>query len=82
MISGEALFIGSGAQVYGDVVRSRTTGANRFAPPHLNRISAAAVAVLARRQAMAGEITDALCLNPVYLRRSEAEEKEMENIDR
>jgi len=82
IIAGEAIFIGSGAQVYGDVVRSRTTGTNLFAPPHLHRISAAAVAVLARRQATAGETTDALRLFPVYLRRSEAEENEMENIDR
>jgi len=81
-IAGDALFVGSGAKVYGDLVCTRPGGRSYFAAPHLHRISAAAVGVIARRRSQAGEHVDAMRLTPLYLRRPEAEEKILVNIDR
>jgi len=82
LIAGDALFIGSGVPVYEDVICARTTGRNYFAAPHLHRISAAAVGVIAWGRSRDGELTDHIRLSPMYIRRSEAEEKEIASVDR
>ena len=76
MITGEAVFIGTGALKYGDAVRRRLGDRGCFAAHHLHQVRAAAVGALAVRKAAAGELTDAVKLVPLYLRRSEAEERD------
>jgi len=75
MIEGDVLFVGTGAVKYGDVIRRRLMGRGFFVADHLHQVHAAAVGALAVRRAHAGGMTDAVKVVPLYLRRSEAEEK-------
>jgi tRNA threonylcarbamoyladenosine biosynthesis protein TsaB len=75
LIAGDTLFIGSGALKYEDVIRRRLGGRGSFVASHLHQVHAAAVGALAWRKVQAGEMTDAVKVMPLYLRRSEAEEK-------
>ena len=68
-IEGDAVFVGSGAGVYQELICARPQGRSLFAPPHLHRISAAAAGIVARRKAEAGDLLPAVQLAPVYLRR-------------
>jgi len=75
LIAGDAVFIGTGAVKYGDIIRRRLVGRGYFVVDHLHQVHASAVGALAGRKALAGGLTDAVKLIPLYLRRSEAEEK-------
>jgi tRNA threonylcarbamoyladenosine biosynthesis protein TsaB len=75
LIAGETVFIGTGAVKYGDSIRRGFAGRGYFVVDYLHQIHASAVGVLAGRKALAGGLTDAVKLIPLYLRRSEAEEK-------
>jgi len=75
LIAGETVFIGTGAVKYGDIIRRKLGGRGHFVVDHLQQVRASAVGVLAGRKALAGGLTDAVKLIPLYLRRSEAEEK-------
>lgn len=75
LIAGDAVFIGSGAVKYGDVIRRRLAGRCHFTAPYSHHIHASAVGALARKKIHAGGMTDAVKVIPLYLRRSEAEEK-------
>ncbi|MFA5180396.1 MAG: tRNA (adenosine(37)-N6)-threonylcarbamoyltransferase complex dimerization subunit type 1 TsaB [Syntrophales bacterium] len=75
LIGGDALFIGTGALKYGDLIRRKLAGRGSFAADHLHQVHASATGVLAVRRAIAGDVTDAVKIIPLYLRRSEAEEK-------
>jgi len=75
LIAGETVFIGTGAVKYGDSIRRKLGGRCHFLIDHIQQIHASAVGVLAGRKALAGGLTDAVRLMPLYLRRSEAEEK-------
>jgi tRNA threonylcarbamoyladenosine biosynthesis protein TsaB len=75
LIEGDAIFIGSGAVKYGDVIRRRLGARGEGVIEHLHQVHAAAVGALAWRKVHAGGMTDAVKLIPLYLRRSEAEEK-------
>jgi len=68
-IEGDAVFVGSGAGVYQELISARSEGRSLFAPLHFHRISAAAVGIVARRKAEAGDLLPAVQLAPVYLRR-------------
>jgi tRNA threonylcarbamoyladenosine biosynthesis protein TsaB len=72
-LSGPVLFAGDGARLYrGEVVAALGEEA-RFAPSHLDRPSAAAVAVLGLFRLERGETEDLVNAEPIYLRKSEAE---------
>ena len=75
LIGGDAVFIGTGAVKYGEIIQRKLAGRSYFVVGHLHQVHASAVGVLAGRKALAGEMTDAVKLIPLYLRRSEAEEK-------
>lgn len=75
LIGGDAVFIGTGALKYGDIIRRKLAGRGSFAADHLHQVHASAAGVLAGRKVLAGGMTDAVKLIPLYLRRSEAEEK-------
>jgi tRNA threonylcarbamoyladenosine biosynthesis protein TsaB len=75
LIAGDTVFIGSGAVKYGDVIRRKLAGRCYFVAGHLHQIHAVAVGALAVRKIQAGGMTDAVNVIPLYLRRSEAEEK-------
>jgi tRNA threonylcarbamoyladenosine biosynthesis protein TsaB len=81
MIEGDALFIGTGALKYGDLIRRKTAGRGTLATFHLNRVHASAVGMLAFTKALEGSVTDAVKIVPLYLRRSEAEEKKIASVD-
>lgn len=74
-ITGDTVFIGTGAVKYEDMIRRRLAGRAYFVVEHLHQVHASAVGALAGRKALSGEMTDAVKLIPLYLRRSEAEEK-------
>lgn len=72
-ISGDALFAGSGAVAYREVIEGAFSGSARFAPANLNTIGAGGVALLAfERLSIAGESFDD-SLKPRYIRKSDAE---------
>jgi len=75
LIGGDAVFIGTGAVKYGEIIRRKLAGRSCFVVDHLHQVYASAVGILGGRKALAGEMTDAVKLIPLYLRRSEAEEK-------
>ncbi|MCK9390938.1 MAG: tRNA (adenosine(37)-N6)-threonylcarbamoyltransferase complex dimerization subunit type 1 TsaB [Syntrophales bacterium] len=81
LIVGETVFIGTGAVKYRDIIQRRLSGKAYFVVGHLHQVHASAVGVLAGRKALAGGLTDAVKLVPLYLRRSEAEEKWIASVD-
>jgi tRNA threonylcarbamoyladenosine biosynthesis protein TsaB len=74
-IEGETVFTGTGAIKYRDIIQRGLAGKGFFVVDHRNQVHASTVGVLAGRKALAGGLTDAVKLIPLYLRRSEAEEK-------
>ncbi|MFA6413431.1 MAG: tRNA (adenosine(37)-N6)-threonylcarbamoyltransferase complex dimerization subunit type 1 TsaB [Syntrophales bacterium] len=75
LIEGETVFTGTGAVKYRDIIQRGLAGKGYFVVDHRNQVHASTVGVLAGRKARAGGLTDAVKLTPLYLRRSEAEEK-------
>lgn len=74
-LTGPVLFVGDGARLYRREIVAELGGAARFAPPPLDRPSAAAVAALGLFKLERGESEDLVRAEPVYLRKSEAELK-------
>lgn len=72
-ITGETLFIGTGALVYRSLIVRQLAGRAHFVPAFLNLPRAAAAAALAWHEWQAGRTCSADELLPVYLRPSEAE---------
>lgn len=69
----DTYFIGDGALLYRDVIRTSAPGAV-FAPAYLGYPRAAALAAEALAQWASGVSGDAGAVNPVYLRKSQPEE--------
>ncbi len=69
------LFLGEGATVYRDNIREIFGQQALFAPLHAFHPRAATVAFLGWQKLQRGETDDPITLEPVYLRRSEAEIK-------
>ena len=67
------IFLGDGVPVYGDKIASSITVPYRFAPPHMSRQRAAAVAVLAAKYYKEGNTVSAADHKPMYLRASQPE---------
>lgn len=71
-------FLGDGVPVYHDVIQTELSNEYHFAPAHLSRQRAAAVAVLGMKYYRQGKKVTAAQYSPVYLRKSQAE-REREN---
>lgn len=84
----EVIFLGDGVPVFKSVIEERLKTPFAFAPAHLNRQRAAAVAALAEIYYSEGRTVSAGEHRPEYLRLSQAErerlanEKQAENMDR
>lgn len=74
-------FLGDGVPVYQNVIREEFSGNFSFAPAHLSRQRAAAVAVLGERYYQAGKVETAAEHKPVYLRKSQAERERAERLN-
>lgn len=72
-IEGPCLFVGNGAALYRERIEKCMGGLARFAPPVMNAIRGAMVAHLGYRQFAAGSAEDARALQPIYIRRPDAE---------
>lgn len=70
---GQFVFGGDGAEIHRETILEVLGSRARLAPPHSRLPRAASVADLGRRRLEAGGGDDAFGLNPLYLRRSEAE---------
>ncbi len=77
----EVIFLGDGADAYKQILESSVTVPLRFAPAHLNRQSAASVAVLGSKMYAEGAYVNADDHSPVYLRVSQAEREGAKNFD-
>lgn len=71
-------FLGDGVPVFKKILKEQINVPYTFAPPHLNRQRAGAVAVLAEQYYMQGKVVDAALHKPEYLRLSQAERERME----
>ena len=66
-------FLGDGVPVYKDKIEEAATVPVRFAPPHMSRQRAGALAVLAMQYFEEGKVVSAADHKPEYLRMSQAE---------
>lgn len=69
----EVIFLGDGVPVYREMLKGLMTVPYQFAPAHLNRQRASAVAALAMEYVRAGKLETAAEHRPEYLRMSQAE---------
>ncbi|MCD7826789.1 MAG: tRNA (adenosine(37)-N6)-threonylcarbamoyltransferase complex dimerization subunit type 1 TsaB [Clostridiaceae bacterium] len=69
----EVLFLGDGVPVYEPAIREQLTVSYQFAPVHMNRQSAGAVAALGKIYFEQGKTETGREHKPVYLRQSQAE---------
>lgn len=74
-------FLGDGVPVYEEIIREEIVNEYRFAPCHLSRQRAAAVAALGERYYHQGRIETAAEHRPVYLRKSQAEREREEKLN-
>lgn len=74
----EVVYLGDGVPVYREKLMEMTKAEYQFAPAHMNRQKAGAVASLAQVYAKEGRIQTAMEHEPVYLRLSQAERERME----
>ncbi|MBQ4529741.1 MAG: tRNA (adenosine(37)-N6)-threonylcarbamoyltransferase complex dimerization subunit type 1 TsaB [Lachnospiraceae bacterium] len=74
----EVIFLGDGVPVYEEIVKENTEVNYIFAPAHMNRQRAGAVAVLAQSYVKEGKIETAAEHMPDYLRLSQAERERLE----
>lgn len=81
-IGRNVLFLGDAVPVYQDVIMANIDVPVRFAPPHMSRQRASALAVMAMNYIKAGKIESAAEHSPIYLRLSQAERERMEAQNR
>jgi len=74
-VSGTTIFSGEGATIFRDPIRETLGDQALFAPSHLAHPDAAAVARLGLSALQRGEYAEPFGIEPIYLRRSEAEIK-------
>ena len=72
------IFLGDGVPVFKDQIRERLTVPFSFAPAHVNRQRAAAVAALGARYFAEGKMESSDDYRPDYLRKSQAEREREE----
>lgn len=78
----KAVFLGDGVPVFADRIGEKITVPFSFAPVHLNKQKAGAVAALASVYYKAGKIQTAAQHRPEYLRVSQAERERAERLKR
>ena len=78
----EVIFLGDGVPVYRELLRELMTVPYQFAPAHLNRQRASAIAALAMEYVRAGKTETAAEHAPDYLRPSQAERERAEALRR
>lgn len=71
----EVIFLGDGVPVYREKIEELITVSHRYAPAHMNKQRAGAVAVLAEKYFREGKTETAAEHQPVYLRMSQAEQE-------
>lgn len=71
-------FLGDGVEVFGDMLKERLVQEPGFAPAHLNKQHAGAVAYLGQKLYLAGEFETANEHRPDYLRLSQAERERLD----
>lgn len=81
-LGGPAVFLGDGVPVYREELERTMTVPYRFAPAHVNRQRASAVAVLAMQYVREGRTETAAEHTPDYLRPSQAERERAEMLKR
>lgn len=69
----KVIFCGDAVQIHNDRIKSRTDEKWETAPCHMLLPRASSVAYSALKRALKGDFDDAYTLNPVYLRKSQAE---------
>ena len=74
-------FLGDGVPVYEEIIREEAVNEYQFAPCHLSRQRAAAVAALGECYYHQGKIETAAEHRPVYLRKSQAEREREEKLN-
>ncbi len=74
----EVVFLGDGVPVFEEYIKEHCTVPYRFAPAHMNKQRAAALAVLAQRYYAEGKVQTAAEHRPDYLRLSQAERERLE----
>lgn len=74
----EVIFLGDGVSVYKDVIEKEIKVPYYFAPAHVNKQRAAAVAVLGAKYYAQGRMESAEAHRPEYLRLSQAERERKE----
>jgi tRNA threonylcarbamoyl adenosine modification protein YeaZ len=79
-LGNEVIFLGDGVPVYQELLKTVMKVPYRFAPAHLNRQRAAAVAALAVQYVKEGRIETAAEHQPDYLRLSQAERERAEAL--
>ncbi|MCI9210872.1 MAG: tRNA (adenosine(37)-N6)-threonylcarbamoyltransferase complex dimerization subunit type 1 TsaB [Eubacterium sp.] len=79
-IGGPVVFLGDGVSVFRDYIKEHITVTYTFAPPHLNKQRAGAVAALAGKYFKEGKTVCAEEHVPEYLRLSQAERERMEKL--
>ncbi|MGN0436991.1 MAG: tRNA (adenosine(37)-N6)-threonylcarbamoyltransferase complex dimerization subunit type 1 TsaB [Lachnospiraceae bacterium] len=80
-IGQNVIFLGDGVDVYRDVVMEKITVPYSFAPSHLNKQRAGAVAVRGLQYLKQGLVENADDFSPEYLRVSQAERERMNKDD-
>jgi tRNA threonylcarbamoyladenosine biosynthesis protein TsaB len=78
----KVIFLGDGVPVYKKQIEEKITVPFLFAPAHLNRQRAAAVAVLGGRYYEEGKTLTAAEHSPVYLRKPQAERERAEPLSK
>lgn len=74
-IKGPVIFIGEGARLYRDIIRSIKGTDAIFVPSYSDVPSPSVVAYLGLKKALKGDFADPVTITPFYIRRSEAEIK-------
>jgi tRNA threonylcarbamoyladenosine biosynthesis protein TsaB len=69
----ETIFLGDGAEVYGELIEEQWGEKALFAPPHLRFLRGSTVAELGLGRIMQGEGDDISSMIPIYVRPSDAE---------
>ncbi|MDO4454028.1 MAG: tRNA (adenosine(37)-N6)-threonylcarbamoyltransferase complex dimerization subunit type 1 TsaB [Eubacteriales bacterium] len=78
----EVIFLGDGVSVYKKVIEQQCSVPYSFAPAHVNKQRAGALAALAQQYFREGKTEDAADHKPDYLRLSQAERERMEKEKR
>lgn len=74
----DVVFLGDGVPVFSDYIKDKCKVPYRFAPAHVNKQRASALAVLAMKYYAQGECETAAAHRPDYLRLSQAERERLE----